>query len=396
MQRNDRDKESIMKLKQEGIWPVYRTYEKRVHQTFSLHIDELVDMVSDKEPKVVVDAGCAKGCTTKELSDLFPHHTVLGYDISEDILKAARAEHSGPNIEYREGNVLDLDLDDASVNAVVAMNSIGSWTFLDPPSRGRNERFVKEAARVLVPGGVLAVSVNDSYFMAVRDAEGSFECFASSPEFGKPESSGNYLAQWNSLVKKRWSLDDLLLSDYKDFRKGTTEHLLCKDVNRFVRLLNSARVCYEVAEHGLEAVDLFGIHENIGYFVDPKKAMESVPDLVPCYAWQKSPLIVGYDHAKLSHPELDESYKKFAKSLMIHTDEPDNFWFLDPSEILTFFSQEVLKTASYQALIESKVRGAEALDENNDPGYRLYCTRFKEEVKPLVDSIAQKYSEQMP
>jgi SAM-dependent methyltransferase len=77
--------------------------------------------------------------------------SVLGVDISSAMVALAGKLH--PDIEFRQGDVQDLPLDDGAFDAVV-----GNFLVLH---LGRPERGAAELARVLAPGGRLALTVWD-------------------------------------------------------------------------------------------------------------------------------------------------------------------------------------------------------------------------------------------
>jgi ubiquinone/menaquinone biosynthesis C-methylase UbiE len=75
--------------------------------------------------------------------------TTLGVDLAEGMVAAARQSH--PALEFRSGDAERLDLPDASFDAVA-----GGFVLNHLP---HPERCVREAARVLAPGGRAAFSV---------------------------------------------------------------------------------------------------------------------------------------------------------------------------------------------------------------------------------------------
>jgi SAM-dependent methyltransferase len=76
---------------------------------------------------------------------------IVGLDISSAMVALASEMH--PDIEFRQGDVHDLPLEDGSFDAVVANFLV---LHLGHPERG-----VGELARVLAPGGVLALTAWD-------------------------------------------------------------------------------------------------------------------------------------------------------------------------------------------------------------------------------------------
>jgi len=98
--------------------------------------------IGDKKP--VWDFGCGPGQTTKYLKDLGIE--ISGLDLSEKILEQARTTH--PEINFRKGNVLELEFDDDSIGGVVAFYAIVHFT------GEQVEIAFLEVFRVLQPGGI--------------------------------------------------------------------------------------------------------------------------------------------------------------------------------------------------------------------------------------------------
>ena len=94
--------------------------------------------------KPVWDFGCGPGETTKYLKDLGTE--ISGLDLSEKILEQARTIH--PEINFRKGNILELQFDNDSIAGVVAFYAIVHFT------EEQVEIAFREAFRVLQPGGL--------------------------------------------------------------------------------------------------------------------------------------------------------------------------------------------------------------------------------------------------
>ena len=93
----------------------------------------------------VCDLGCGPGHVARYLHDRGVD--VFGVDLSPGMLEQAR--RLNPGIEFREGNMLSLDLEDSSVGALVAFYSILHIARAEVPEAFR------EFHRVLRPGGLL-------------------------------------------------------------------------------------------------------------------------------------------------------------------------------------------------------------------------------------------------
>jgi ubiquinone/menaquinone biosynthesis C-methylase UbiE len=98
--------------------------------------------IGDRGP--VWDFGCGPGQTTKYLKALGIE--ISGLDLSEKILEQARIHH--PEIDFRKGNLLDLEFEDDSIGGVVSFYAIVHFT------EEQVESAFRETFRVLKPGGL--------------------------------------------------------------------------------------------------------------------------------------------------------------------------------------------------------------------------------------------------
>jgi ubiquinone/menaquinone biosynthesis C-methylase UbiE len=131
---------------------LYDTVAKEYSETFSgeherkpkdqeiLH--RFSQEIGDRRP--VWDFGCGPGQTTKYLNDLGIE--ISGLDLSEKILEQARTLH--PDLNFRKGNILELDFDEDSIAGVVAFYAIVHFT------EEQVGIAIREIFRVLQPGGI--------------------------------------------------------------------------------------------------------------------------------------------------------------------------------------------------------------------------------------------------
>ena len=105
----------------------------------------------DLDPKVIVDAGCTIGHNTLPWKQTYPQADVHGLDIAAGCLRYAhaRAQSLGVTAHFHQRSSDKLGFDDNSVDVVF------SSMFLHELPKKHIERFLREAFRVLKPGGVL-------------------------------------------------------------------------------------------------------------------------------------------------------------------------------------------------------------------------------------------------
>lgn len=116
----------------------------------------------------LLDVGCGPGNITLDLAARVAPGRVLGIDVEPGIVAQAQALQAergaaAANVEFRTGDVYDLDAADASFDVVHAHQVLQHLT--DPVAA------LREMHRVLRPGGVVAVRDGDyaSFFWAPRD-----------------------------------------------------------------------------------------------------------------------------------------------------------------------------------------------------------------------------------
>jgi 2-polyprenyl-3-methyl-5-hydroxy-6-metoxy-1,4-benzoquinol methylase len=114
----------------------------------ALHVKRYEFALPYCDGRDVLDAGCGVGYGTVLLAERAS--SVVGIDRSAEAIEYARRRYKRPNLEFRTGDLLALDLDDASFDAVTSFEVLEHLR--------DQERFLAELARVLRPGGVLVLS----------------------------------------------------------------------------------------------------------------------------------------------------------------------------------------------------------------------------------------------
>jgi len=124
-----------------------RLFDELRHKPFDRDLlDRFARQVSERGP--VCDLGCGPGQVARHLKDAGT--PVFGLDLSPKMVEVARS--LSPDIDFREGDMLALDLASQSLGGIVAFYAIVNLPEALLPTAFR------EMARVLRPDGVLLLS----------------------------------------------------------------------------------------------------------------------------------------------------------------------------------------------------------------------------------------------
>ena len=128
------------------------------HWFFQKVLREYLDAMAVDSAETVLDLGCGTGVAARTIARRadFPGR-VTGIDLSPYLVEAARRladdEGLGGRVEFRSGDTRDLDIHDGKFDAVVAHTLVSHV----PEAL----TVLKEAGRVVKPGGLIAVFDGD-------------------------------------------------------------------------------------------------------------------------------------------------------------------------------------------------------------------------------------------
>ncbi|HET6456735.1 MAG TPA: class I SAM-dependent methyltransferase [Armatimonadota bacterium] len=108
-------------------------------------------------PATVLDVGCGAGREAFELTRM--GYTVTGVDVTSALLEQAKAiaTELGMDIEFRLGNGKSLDFPDGSFDYVLLITQMIHHV----PLHANRVRLLREAGRVVKPGGRILLTYND-------------------------------------------------------------------------------------------------------------------------------------------------------------------------------------------------------------------------------------------
>jgi hypothetical protein len=173
---------------------------------------EVIESILDLNQAQVIDVGCGDGWLTRVLAQKGAH--VTGIEVSPRQLAHARAMPTVADEHYIQGIAEDLPVPSRSADIVIFFNSLHHVDAQGLP------KALKEAARVLKPGGILYVSepmAEGPYFELMKPAHDETavrskaqQALRRGPDFGL-------------LVERQFShLDSVVLKDFEAFHDRLT------------------------------------------------------------------------------------------------------------------------------------------------------------------------------
>jgi SAM-dependent methyltransferase len=115
--------------------------------------EQAIALMQVGEDARVLDLGCGSGWAARLLAGYAKRGRVVGLDISDEMIEAARSSSSGfDNVEFRVGSAERLPFDDADFTHAFSMESL--YYYADMLAA------LREVRRVLKPGGLFAVVVD--------------------------------------------------------------------------------------------------------------------------------------------------------------------------------------------------------------------------------------------
>jgi ubiquinone/menaquinone biosynthesis C-methylase UbiE len=136
-----------------GYWGSQASSQRQASEAL---VDRLLDLIPNKQGRIL-DVACGPGATTRRLTRTYAPEMITGINISERQLSEARRR--APGCTFRRMDAARLDFPDASFDAVICVEAAFHFD--------TREAFLREARRVLKPGGSLVVS--DMLFRAFLD-----------------------------------------------------------------------------------------------------------------------------------------------------------------------------------------------------------------------------------
>lgn len=120
---------------------------------FPNYIKKIKAFCSILEPGAsILDVGCGPGNVEKLLVESGKEFRILGIDLSEEMIKHARSNVVSPNVEFKVGDIRNIELEVGRYDAVIASFCLPHLTDKEA------EKLIQDISRVLRDGGRLYLS----------------------------------------------------------------------------------------------------------------------------------------------------------------------------------------------------------------------------------------------
>ncbi len=116
-------------------------------------VEPTLALMSLQSADRVLDIGCGSGWLVRRIAVLAPDGSVLGIDVSDEMIRRAQAASAGlPNTQFRQGTAEEIPAPTNSFTKVLSVESAYYW---HDPAQGLREVF-----RVLQSGGSAWILIN--------------------------------------------------------------------------------------------------------------------------------------------------------------------------------------------------------------------------------------------
>ena len=146
--------EELLALYQHDMQEIWdRSIAPQVWNQYHNQLDLYLSLASQKDVLDILDVGCAQGTLALKLAEA--GHNVMAVDLRQEFLDYAKCRHEYGEIEFIQGNVLELELD-RSFDLVFANQIVEHLVY---PAQ-----LLSRLKRCLKPGGMLVMTTpNGNY-----------------------------------------------------------------------------------------------------------------------------------------------------------------------------------------------------------------------------------------
>lgn len=137
----------------------YDALAERYNDSWLVHLRSVTDTLVSRLPDIpagrIVDIGCGTGYSTSLLADRYPGCRIEASDISDNMLVQACKDFSHDAVSYTRSDMLEhLSACESNSTSMV----FSAWAI----GYSKPSRIIREAARILKPGGIFVFVVNYS------------------------------------------------------------------------------------------------------------------------------------------------------------------------------------------------------------------------------------------